>query len=92
MNALSQVAIRTYETHAWVKSHKIVEKITNSADETIKAGIDKSESGRAWRILNLNHGIIATRTHNTEIMPTLFGQLLLRLPGDTEQFYQPTNI
>jgi len=41
----------------------------------IKADIDKSELERAWRILNLNHGIIATRTHNIEIMPSVFGQM-----------------
>lgn len=63
-----------------------MEKTTNSVDEIIKADIDKPESGRAWRILNLNHGIITARTHNIEIMPSVFRQLLLRLPGDTEQF------
>ncbi|MCK4864242.1 MAG: hypothetical protein KAT06_02355 [Gammaproteobacteria bacterium] len=52
------------ETKALVKSHEIVGKITNSADEMIKANKDKSESGRARRILNLNHGIITARKHN----------------------------
>jgi len=63
-----------------------VEKTTNSADEIIKADKDKSESGRARRILNLNHGIITSRTHNTEIILSLFEQLLLRLPGDADNF------
>ncbi len=79
MNVLSKTATQTYETNSLVKSHKIVEKTTNSAVEMIKADIDKSESGHIWRILNLNHGIIATRTHNTEGMLSLFlfEQLLL---------------
>ena len=46
----------------------------------IKADIGKSESGRPWRILNLNHGIIATGTHNTDIMNSVFEQLLLLYP------------
>lgn len=61
-----------------------MEKITNSVDEMIKADIDKS--GHAWRILNLNHGIIATRTHNIEIMPSVLGLLVLRLRVGTEHY------
>ena len=46
----------------------------------IKANIDKSKPGRPWRILNLNHGIIANRAHNTDIMNSVFEQLLLLYP------------
>lgn len=31
-----------------------------------------SKSGRPWRILNLNHGIIVTRTHNVDIINSVF--------------------
>lgn len=87
VNALSQLANQTNETKILVKLHKYAEKITNSAHEMIKADIDKSEPGRAWRILNLNHGIIATRTHNVDIMNTVFEQLLHRLPDDAAMFF-----
>ena len=69
------------------KLHKFAEKITNSAHKMIKADIDKSEPGCPWRILNLNHGIIATRTHNIDIMNTVFEQLLQRLPNDAANFF-----
>ena len=87
VNALSQLANQTNETAALIKLHSYAEKITNSAHEMIKADIDKSEPGRAWRILNLNHGIIATRTHNVDIMNSVFEQLLQRLPEDAEKFF-----
>lgn len=87
VNALSQLANHTSKPTALIKLHKYAEKITNSAHEMIKADIDKSEPGRAWRILNLNHGIIATRTHNVDIMNSVFEQLLQRLPEDAEHFF-----
>ena len=87
VNALSQIANQTNEPDALVKLHKVAEKITNSAQEMIKTDIDRSEPGRAWRILNLNHGIIATRTHNIDIMQTVFEQLLVRLPDDSANFF-----
>lgn len=87
VNALSQTANQTNEPEALIKLHKIAEKITNSTHEMIKADIDKSEPGRPWRILNLNHGIIATRTHNIDIMDSVFEQLLQRLPDDAANFF-----
>ena len=87
VNALSQIANQTSETKALIKLHKVVDKITNSAHEVIKSDLDKSDPGRAWRILNLNHGIIATRTHNIDIMNSVFEQLLTRLPEDAASFF-----
>lgn len=87
VNALSQLANLTNDKSVLIKLHKYAEKITNSAHEIIKADVDKSEAGRAWRILNLNHGIIATRTHDIEIMNSVFEQLLQRLPEDAVNFF-----
>ncbi|MCW8900685.1 MAG: hypothetical protein OQK75_05815 [Gammaproteobacteria bacterium] len=87
VNALSQIANQTSQPTALIKLHKIAEIITNSAHDMIKADIDKSEPGRAWRILNLNHGIIATRSHNIEIMNSVFEQLIHRLPNDAPTFF-----
>ena len=87
VNALSQLANQANETKALIKLHNYAEKITNSAHKVIKADIDKTEPGRPWRILNLNHGIIATRTHNIDIMNTVFEQLLQRLPDDAAIFF-----
>jgi len=87
VNALSQLANHTYNLKVLIKLHKIVEKITNSAHKIIKSDLDKTDPGRPWRLLNLNHGIIATRTHNTDIMNTVFEQLVSRLPDDAANFF-----
>ncbi len=84
---LSDIANQTNEPDSLIKLHKVAEETTSFAHEMIKTDIDKSESGHPWRILNLNHGIIASRTHNTDIMNLVFEQLLLRLPDDVAIFY-----
>lgn len=87
VNALSTLANQISEPSILIKLHKCAEKITNATNEAIKADIDKTEPGRPWRILNLNHGIIATRTHNIDIMNAVFEQLLTRLPEDAANFF-----
>ena len=86
MNALS-LANQSTDSRILTKLHQHAEKITNLVANSIKAVLKKSEPGRPWRILNLNHGIIGTRTHNIDIMDTVFEQLLLRLPKDAENFF-----
>ena len=90
---LSDIANQTNEPDSLIKLHKVAEETTSFAHEMIKTDIDKSESGHPWRILNLNHGIIASRTHNTNIIYSVFKQLLLYLPYDVAIFYlnQQTN-
>jgi len=48
------------------------------------AGID---TGRPWRVLLLNHCIVATRSHNTGLMEDAFALLSARLPEDAARFF-----
>jgi hypothetical protein len=87
VNALSQTANNSNREESLIKLHEIAEKITNATHDMIKKDLDKSEPGRPWRILNLNHGIIATRTHNTDIMNSVYEQLMARFPEDAATFF-----
>ena len=40
-----------------------------------------------WRLLNLNAGIVATRTQNTELMRTAFEALIRNLPEEAPEFF-----
>lgn len=40
-----------------------------------------------WRLLNLNLGIVATRTHNTEVMRNAFDELIRNLPEEAPEFF-----
>jgi len=54
-----------------------------------RAVIERQEGGAAapWRLLNLNMGIVATRTHNTELMRTAYDELIRNLPDEAASFF-----
>ena len=43
--------------------------------------------GRPWRLLNLNRAIVATRTHQPDIMEEAFSTLAEQLPNDAPGFF-----
>ena len=65
-----------------------VDVIINAVAPQIKQDLDKSNPGRPWRVLNLNHGIVATRSHDPKRMEAVFEQLIYRLPDDAPGFFR----
>lgn len=87
VDALSKVANTTTDPAYLAELSQIYREIADAAAPMIKQDIDKSNPGRPWRILNLNYGIVATRSHQPEIMEQAFAQLLIRLPDDAAGFF-----
>ena len=87
VDALSKVANSTTDPAYLAELSQVYSEIADAAAPTIKQDIDKSNPGRPWRILNLNYGIVATRSHQPEIMEQAFAQLLIRLPEDAAGFF-----
>lgn len=65
----------------------VINNIIDVTDESIKQDLEATNPMRPWRILNLNWGIVATRTHNPEIMQNVFDQLIKNIPADSQQFF-----
>ncbi len=87
VDALSKVANSTTDPVFLAELSHIYREIADAVAPYIKQDIDKSNPGRPWRILNLNYGIVATRSHQPEIMEQAFAQLLIRLPEDAAGFF-----
>lgn len=66
----------------------LAEKIVAMAADDIKRDLDNTDARRPWRVLNLNWGIIATRTHNTQVMQRTFDQLIKNIPLDAGNFFR----
>lgn len=66
----------------------LAEKIVAMATDDIKRDLDNTDARRPWRVLNLNWGIIATRTHNTQVMQRTFDQLIKNIPQDAANFFR----
>lgn len=88
VNALSKVANSTTDPAFLAELSYVYREIADAVAPTIKQDIDKSNPGRPWRILNLNYAIVATRSHQIDIMEQAFEQLLIRLPEDAPGFFR----
>ena len=88
VNALTRIANQASDPRFLTELSAVMREISNAVDEDIKADPDKSDPARPWRILNINHGIVATRTHDPKVMEEVFGQLLLRFPDDAADFFK----
>lgn len=87
VNAISNTANHTEEKAHLSELIDTIEVIIGSIGADIKADLDKSNMGRPWRILNLNQGIIATRSQDPKRMEAVFEQLMYRLPDDAAGFF-----
>jgi len=88
VNALSKLANNTQDTRLLNEISDAVDVIIEAVAPVIKRDLDKSNPGRPWRVLNLNHGIVATRTHDPKRMEAVFEKLLYRLPDDAGEFFR----
>jgi len=65
----------------------LIATVVDATDQSIKFDLENVNPMRPWRILNLNWGIVATRTHNAELMEKVFDRLIENIPADAAQFF-----
>lgn len=66
---------------------KFMGRVINACNEVIKNDLERANPGRPWRILHLNYGITATRTHDVNLMREIFDRLVAALPEDADRFF-----
>lgn len=87
VNALTRVSNAHTEPDFLIELSQIYQEIANAIAPEIKQDMDNKDPMRPWRILNLNYGIVATRSYNLTVMEQAFEQLLVRLPNDANKFF-----
>jgi hypothetical protein len=65
----------------------VFQHIINAVAPVIREDLEKYNPGRPWRVLLLNQSIVATRSHDTDLMEQAFAQLTTQLPEDAAQFF-----
>jgi hypothetical protein len=88
VNALASFANELTDPSRLEELSSLAEKIVEIAAEDIRRDVDNIDPRRPWRVLNLNWGIIATRTHNVVMMQRTFDQLLKNIPLDADNFFR----
>lgn len=66
----------------------VIRQIIDATSAEIRQDLDQSNPMRPWRILNLNYGIVATRSHDPILMEEAFALLVENLPQDARAFFR----
>lgn len=64
-----------------------MDKIISAVPEAMRIDEDTGEPTWSWRILLLNRSIVATRSHNAEVIERVFDELVRYLPEEAGRFF-----
>jgi len=87
VDALAQAANNTGEPEDLLSLYQAMTRIMAATSPMIARDLETVNPGRPWRLLNLNRAIVATRTHQPEIMEEAFNALAENLPDDAPGFF-----
>jgi len=88
VNALARLANQTFEPTELAALCDQMGEVLDAVSPVIQQDLDGLNPGRPWRVLNLNRGIAATRSHDPERMERAFEALIRNLPRDAAQFFR----
>ncbi len=66
----------------------VIREIIDAASDEIRKDLEQTSPMRPWRIINLNYGIVATRSHDPVLMDEAYGVLVENLPQDARAFFR----
>ena len=87
VDALALIANRTADPHELGELSAAMGRITGAVSPLIREDLEKINPGRPWRVLLLNRGIVATRSHDPAPMEEAFAVLIRHLPEDAARFF-----
>ena len=87
VDALARSANRTQDPGELLILYQAMGDIIDAVAPVIRQDLEKTNPGRPWRILHLNRAIVATRTHQPDVMDEAFAVLTRNLPGDAAGFF-----
>ncbi len=87
VNAIAQLANLMQEKEALLALSDLIADIVDHCSLELKKDQQDSEELRPWRLLHINRGIVATRTHDLEVMKKAFDEFLIYLPQEASGFF-----
>jgi len=88
VNAIAQLANLMKEREALLALSELIADIVDHCSlELKKDQFGDNEEFHPWRLLHVNRGIVATRTHDLEVMKQAFDEFLIYLPQQATGFF-----
>ena len=88
VNSLAEYANEVVEPHMLADLTVVMREVLDACDDELRRDVEQTNMMRPWRILNLNYGIVATRSHQPELIEQAYDALAKNLPQDARQFFK----
>ncbi len=88
VNSLAGYANEIVESHVLAQLAAVIKEVVDACDDEIRRDMEQTNMMRPWRILNLNYGIVATRSHQPALIEQAYDALVKNLPQDARQFFK----
>ena len=87
VNAIAQLANLMQDKKSLLALSELIAEIVDHCSVELKQDNENGEEFRPWRLLHINRGIVATRSHDLDIMKHAFDELLAYLPTEAPGFF-----
>ena len=88
VNALARQANVIDEPALLKQLFHYINEILDNLSPSVSQDLEKNNPMRPWRILIINRAIIATRSHDLDLMNNAFDMLIENLPEDASRFFE----
>ena len=88
VNAIADVGNELREPEQLAELTQLIELIIDAASSEIKQDLEQTNPMRPWRVLHINYGIIATRSHEPALIEKAYDALIKQLPQDAREFFR----
>ena len=88
VNALADYGNELREPEQLAELTRAIASIIQAASEAVKQDLEQTNPMRPWRVLHINYGITATRSHQPELIEAAYDALVETLPQDAREFFR----
>ena len=88
VNAIADYANEYREPEQLVELTRVIATIIQTASEVVKQDLEQTNAMRPWRVLHINYGIVATRSHEPKLIEAAYDALVKNFPQDARQFFR----
>lgn len=88
VNALADYANEFRKPEQLTGLARVIATIIQAASAVVKHDLEQTNAMRPWRILHLNYGIVATRSHEPKLIEAAYDALVKNFPQDARQFFR----
>ncbi|MDH5611016.1 MAG: hypothetical protein OEY66_00985 [Gammaproteobacteria bacterium] len=88
VNALADYANELRRPEQLAELTRVMATIIEVVSDTVRQDLEQTNPMRPWRILHINYGIIATRSHEPKLIEAAYDGLVKNLPNDAREFFR----